>query len=172
MELTPVALRFLLSPAALKAAMDFLALPSFLGLITPEERERGRAWLAENGYLSCQEAEGDVMAREMAFMLHGLCLEKNALIWQDWERVQMIACRFNGIYLIGRRLPVGKWMIAPCWEEEAFLREMEEALPGMKDARPFLREQPWRPLDTINGAECLRLLKWNEEAQSHGNHDC
>lgn len=166
MELTASGVRFLLSPAALDALVSLLALPPFREdkALTSADKEAGVAWLKENGYLSQGEAEKPVLSKELAFMITGLCAGKNALLWQEKGKTGMIACRFEGIYLLCYRMRVGKWAITPYAEEEAFRQELEERLPQFGKAQAIHRAHTEPLPESLTGAACIQLLHQKKEA--------
>lgn len=166
MELTVSSLRFLLSPQAMKSAMQLLALPLFPGMEegAPEEQEAGRAWLAENGFLSRPEGEKPTLSREIAFMLTGLCRSEDALIWQEGEKAVMIACRFENIFLLCRKMRIGKWEITPFAESAEWEKEMDERLP-MPDKTQLFRRGEKAPLPAAaTGAQSLQRMMAQKEA--------
>lgn len=165
MELTASGVRFLLNPAALDALVSLLALPAFREAreLTPADKEAGIAWLKENGYLSQEGTEKPVLSRELAFMITGLCAGKNAVLWQEKEKTCMVACRFEGIWLLCYRMRVGKWAITPYAEEDAFRQELEERLSLVKKAQPVRRGQTEALPQSLSAAECIQLLHQKKE---------
>lgn len=115
MELVVSSLRFLLTPAALQVATELLGLPSFWETENALDKKNGLTWLQDNGYLDADVGNtGEfIMSRELAFMLSGLCLTENALVWENEGKTQLVASCFQEIFLLCKRMQVGKWLIAP-----------------------------------------------------------
>lgn len=166
MELTALGVRFLLSPAAMSAVIAMLALPPLCegAKISEAEKTAGIAWLAENGYLVCEPGEKPILSKELAFMVAGVCLEKNALIWQVRDQTAMIACCFRGVYLLCWRMRVGKWAITPYADEAAFQQELDEQQRMIKNAKIVHRAQMMLIPASMTGMECIKLLHQKKEA--------
>ena len=165
MELTASGVRFLLSPAALNALTSLLGLPHFQEgtVVGEDEKQAGIAWLQDQGYLFQAQDAKPVLAKELAFMITGLCTAKSALLWSEREKVSLIGCCFEGIYLLCWRMRVGKWALTPYDTAEAFRGEMESRLSLLKEPRVIYRAGAEVIDGQLSAGQVMQLLQTGKE---------
>lgn len=151
----------LFSEEALAALTRLLRLPPFPGApmpaVPPDDAALER--LEREGYITRSAGAPPVVAYELAFLLEGVCTSPSALRWAREGVPCLIACRWQGVLIVCRKTPVGKWSIFPCRTERALIRELDESLKRMPAGAVVSVGSARIVTPPENGRDCAALLR-------------